>query len=111
MTYLEKTEAWKLIYEKLTTIQAHFTVTQLSDTINEKYVDGYDRSTGEFTWNLYDLLGEESAIFYGGLSFYWNNGSTYRDCLESSFSSYETFTAFQCSLFKYLPSCFLKFGS
>jgi hypothetical protein len=71
MTDSEKTEAWKLIYEKLTTIQAHFKGTQLSGTINEKYVDGYDTSTGEFTWNLYDLLGEESAIFYVGLSFYF----------------------------------------
>ena len=64
MTDLEKTEAWKLIYEKLTTIQAHFNGTQLSNTINENYVDGYDTSTGEFKWNLYDLLGDESAKFY-----------------------------------------------
>ena len=69
MTDSEKNEAWKLIYEKLTTIQAHFKGTQLNDTINEKYVDGYDTSTSEFRWNLYDLLGDESAKFYGGLSF------------------------------------------
>ena len=70
MSEMTDENAPQFIYEKITSIQNHFKGTQLSDTINEKYVEGYDRSTGEFTWNLYDLLGEESAIFYGGLSFY-----------------------------------------
>ncbi len=64
MSEMTDENAPQFIYEKITSIQNHFKGTQLSDTINEKYVDGYDTSTGEFKWNLYDLLGDESAKFY-----------------------------------------------